>query len=307
MAYQSDHIMSLKVTIGVCAKNSEKTIRETIDSIINQQYPAELIQLVVVDGCSKDKTTSIVTDSTGKTKMKVEIYSDGGRGLGAARQTVVNKATGKYIIFVDADVKLFDDFVKMHVKFMEENPSIGVAFGTPMYQEGTLVSSVWNLYQYATGGFWGNDATVYRPEALRSVGGFDSNIKGAGEDYDLLNRIQTRGFLISVNRQARWLHKSRETLIDFLAERSWMGYGGHYFFHKMNRRPTWRHSFIAAFGVGLKMASKAYRQTHRKISFLVPFQLVLGNIFWWFGLIKGHIDGYGEKKSVGGVNYAREE
>ena len=297
--------MSIKVTIGVCAKNSEKTIKETIDSIINQQYPAELIQLIVVDGCSRDKTMSIVADSTGKTRMKVEIYSDEGRGLGAARQTVVNKATGKYIIFADADVILFDDFVKMHVEFMEENPSIAVAFGKPMYQErarGTLVSSVWNLYQYATGGFSGNDATVYRPEVLRSVGGFDSNIKGAGEDSDLLNRIQTRGFLVSVNKQARWLHKSRENLIGFLAERSWMGYGGHYFFHKFNRRPTWRYSLIAAYGLGLKMASKAYRQTHSKISFLVPLQVVLAYIFWWFGFIKGHIDGYGHKESRGRIN-----
>lgn len=298
MHIESDHIMSVKVTIGVCAKNSEKTIKETIDSIINQQYPAELIQLIVVDGCSKDKTMSIVADSTGKTRMKVEIYSDEGRGLGAARQTVVNKATGKYIIFVDADVKLFDDFVKMHVKFMEENPSIGVAFGKPMYQEGTLVSSIWNLYQYATGGFSGNDATVYRPEALRSVGGFDSNIKGAGEDTDLLNRIQTRGFLVSVNEQARWLHKNRDNLKGFLAERSWMGYGGHYFFHKINRRPTWHDSFVAAFGSGLKLEYKAYRQTQRKLSFLIPLQLVLGNVFWWFGFFKGHIDGYGHTKSV---------
>ena len=103
------------------------------------------------------------------------------RGLGKARQLVVNKANGKCIIFADADVKLFDDFTKKHVSFVEENPNVGVAFGKPMNQEGTLVSTVWNLHCYATGGSVGNCATIYRPEAIEEVHGFDPNIKRAIE------------------------------------------------------------------------------------------------------------------------------
>jgi len=130
--------MDAKVTIGLCVKDSEKTVRESVCSIVKQKYPTELIQLIVVDGCSKDKTMAVINRTTEKTQVKVETYSDKGRGLGAARQIVVNKAVGKYIIFADADVKLFDDFTKKHVSFMEENPNVGVAFGKPMYQEGTL-------------------------------------------------------------------------------------------------------------------------------------------------------------------------
>jgi len=274
-------------------KNSEKTIKDAIDSIINQKYPVELIQVIVVDGCSRDKTMSLLAVATAKTSMEVETYSDMGRGLGAARQIVVNKANGNYIIFADADVKLFDDFARKHVKFMEENPNVGVAFGKPMYQEGTLTSSVWNLYQYATGGFSGNDATIYRPEALRMVGGFDSNIKGAGEDNDLLYRIRAKGWLVATNETARFFHRNRENLKGFLIERFWFGYGGHYFSHKTKQRPTWRQNPIGAFKYGLQMALKAYTLTHKKISFLIPTHVVLSNIFWWFGYYKAHIQGYG--------------
>ena len=291
--------MDPKVTIGVCVKDSEKTIRESVYSIINQKYPAELIQVIIVDGCSKDKTTSIIDRTTEKTRVKVETYSDKGRGLGVARQLVVNKANGKYIIFADADVKLFDDFTKKHVSFMEENPNVGVAFGKPMYQEGTLVSTVGNLYFYTTGGSLGNDATIYRPEAIKEVGGFDPNIIGAAEDKDLINRIRAKGWLISINEKARFFHKSRENLRDFWAERSWFGYGDHYISHKnKNGYPLWHKLPIGSLKYGLRMAIKAYRLTHRKISFLVPLQLVLGNISWWFGFIKGHIDGYGHGKNV---------
>jgi glycosyltransferase involved in cell wall biosynthesis len=287
--------MSLEVTIGVCTKNSEKTIKEAVESIINQKYPAELIRVIIVDGCSKDKSMSIVAGITAKTGVKVETYSDKGRGLSVARQIVVSKANSKYIIFADADVKLFDDFVKNHVKFMEEKPIFGVAFGKPMYQKGTLVSSVWNLYQFATGGFSGNDATIYRAEALRKIGGFDPSIKGAGEDADLINRLRTKGWLVSVNEKARFFHKNRENLSDFLVEQSWFGYGGHYFSHKTHRHPDWRQNPIGAFRHGLKMAFKAYRLAHKKISFLIPMQAVLSSIFWWFGFFKGHMDGYGHK------------
>jgi len=69
------------VTIGVCVKDSENTIRESVNSIINQKYPAKLIQVVIVDGCSKDKTMSIVYGTTEKTRVKVEAYSDKGEGL----------------------------------------------------------------------------------------------------------------------------------------------------------------------------------------------------------------------------------
>jgi len=287
--------MSLKLTIGVCVKNSEKTIKEAIDSIVSQKYSTALIQLIVVDGCSNDKTMSIIAKTTAKTSIKVETYSDRGGGLGLARQIVVDKANGKYIIFVDADVKLFNDFAKNQVQFMEDNPNIGIAYGKPMLQEGPLASSVWNLYQFTLGN---NAATIYRPEALRRVGGWDPNIKGAGEDSDLTDRIQTKGFLVSMNEQARFVHKNRENIRDLLAEQSWFGYGGHYLSHKRNHQyPTWRANPIGAFRYGLKTAFKAYRLTYKKISFLIPSQMVLNNISWWIGFYKAHFDGYGHKIS----------
>jgi glycosyltransferase involved in cell wall biosynthesis len=290
--------MSERVTIGVCVKNSERTIRQSIKSIISQNYPMELIQLIVVDGLSKDKTLSIINSETSKTCMIVETYFDKGEGLGTARQIVVNNAKGKYIIFVDGDVRLTNDFVRNHVNFMEKNPDFCVAFGTPLLQEGTLIATVWDLSRYVVGGFAGNDATIYRSEVLRQIGGFDSHIKGAGEDMDLMRRIRAKGWLISSNEKARYFHNHRANLRSFWDEQSWMGYGDHYVHHKHNSINTvWRNMPAGALVYGLKLASRAYQRTHRKISFLIPSQLIWGNISWWFGFIKAHVDGYGHGKN----------
>jgi GT2 family glycosyltransferase len=264
----------------------------------------ELIQLVVVDGCSKDKTLSIINSATSKACMKVETYSDKGEGLGTARQIVVNNAKGKYLIFVDGDVVLSSDFVRNDVKFMEENHDIVVAFGVPMLKDGTLqertlIATVSELATYAAerSGAVACEATIYCSEALQQVGGFDTKIKGAAEDRDLIARIRLHGMQVSVNETARFFHKQRENLRAFWVEQSWMGYGDHYFNHKHGSLGTfWRKFPAGDFVYALKLASRTYERTHRKLSFLILPQMFFGNIGWWAGFAKGHKDRYGHEK-----------
>jgi glycosyltransferase involved in cell wall biosynthesis len=295
--------MSARVTIGLCTKDSETTIRQTIESIINQTYPKELIQLIVVDGHSKDKTLSIINSATSKTGRAVETYTDKGEGLGFARQIVVNKALGKYVIFVDSDVVLFSDFIRNDVKFMEENPDIVVAFGVSIVKDGTvrertLIGQVSDLAASALdkSSSVACEATIFRSAALRKVGGFDTKIKGAAEDKDLIARIRQLGMHVSVNETARFLHKYRDTLRASWAEASWMGYGDHYFYHKHGSMGTfWRRFPAGAFVFGLKIASKSYKRTYRKLSFLILPRMILLNIAWWAGFAKGHKYGYGHE------------
>lgn len=287
--------MSASVTIGVCAKNAEKTIGECVESITRQKYPTQLMQIIVVDGCSKDRTMSIAVNAASRNDLRIETYSDRGKGLGTARQIVINHAYGKYLIYVDADVRLIDDFVEKHVKLMEENSEIGVAFGRPMHQEGTLVSTVWDLYHFAAGGCIGTDATIFRSEALVQVGGFDLSIIGAGEDVDLINRIKAKRWLTTVNKDARFFHRFKGSFRDFWGEQTWFGYGDHYRYHKNGDPGIIIGKLTGSLIFGLRMALRSYRLTHDSISFLIPFQMIFRDIAWWFGLIKGHVNGYGHR------------
>ena len=49
-----------KVTVGLVVKNCEDTIKETIYSVINQDFPCGLVELIIVDAYSKDRTISIL-------------------------------------------------------------------------------------------------------------------------------------------------------------------------------------------------------------------------------------------------------
>jgi len=52
----------IRITIGLCVKNSEKTIKKCLESIINQDYPKELVEIIIVDGGSKDRTIEIAKE-----------------------------------------------------------------------------------------------------------------------------------------------------------------------------------------------------------------------------------------------------
>lgn len=49
-----------KVALGLCVKNAEATIEDAMNSILNQDFPHRSVELIIVEGCSKDGTFSII-------------------------------------------------------------------------------------------------------------------------------------------------------------------------------------------------------------------------------------------------------
>jgi len=284
----------LKVTIGLCVKNSEKTVKEAIDSVINQDFPHEEMEIIVVDGGSEDRTLDIITDRVSKINIQTKIYDDGGNGLGVARQIVVDKACGKYIVWVDGDVILSKDFSLKQVEFMEQNPHVGIAGARYRYisKEGKLVNDLQSLLCRAESTDAWMGSNISRIEALRQVGGFDKRIKGACEDIDIIARIKAADWLVSINQEAKFYHNCRDTWRDLWNEQKWFGYGGHYISHK-HKFVLWRRVPPASFMSGLMLALKVYKLTYQKKSFLLPSQSVFQSIAWCLGFIKSHMDGYG--------------
>ena len=114
---------NIKVTIGLCVRNAEVTIRQAIDSILDQDFPCEHMELIVVDGCSEDGTLDIVKNRIKNSGIESRIFCEK-KGLGYARQIVVDNAQGEYIIWVDSDMLLSRNFMRKQVLFMERNPRV---------------------------------------------------------------------------------------------------------------------------------------------------------------------------------------
>jgi len=289
----------VKATIGLCVKDSEATIKEAIDSVLGQDYFHEFMELIVVDGHSRDKTLSILEKQLSKADIRCRFFREN-KGLGTARQMVVDNANGDYIVWVDGDMILAKDHVRRQVGFMEDHPDVGIAGGKfEMWLRENTIATLEGIEWVVIDHEYGQKATlrpslhraggcIYRVKAIREVGGFDEHIKGALEDLDIEYRIGELGWLTYFTTDAIFHDRRKDTWRALWRENFWYGYGGHYFLHKYRRRVS-----TSALLAGLRRSSVAYKLTHQKGVFLLPLLHAFKKIAWLFGFVKAHIDGYG--------------
>ena len=85
------------VTVIITAYNTEKYVKQAIESVIGQTY--QHLEIIVVDDGSTDQTGTIA-QSFGD---KILYVRQENKGESGARNTGVMRATGEYISFLDAD------------------------------------------------------------------------------------------------------------------------------------------------------------------------------------------------------------
>jgi glycosyltransferase involved in cell wall biosynthesis len=292
--------MNTKVTIGLCIKNGAKVVKTAFNSISIQDYPHELMKLVIVDNGSTDNTLPLAMKFAQETDIKTFVTTSK-EGLGAIRQIAVDNAEGDYIVWVDDDLVLAKNFVRNQVEFMEKNLNVGAAkgAGTHFSPPATIVgiaaySTLLDVHsqnpkKIGTGG------AIFRLKALKSVGGFDVRIKGAGEDIDVSRRIRESGWVLSINNSARLDKKDNPATLKSLWKKNrWYGYARHFRFHKYNDRWELLNYFPPlTFLGGVKMSCSIYRLTNMKKIFFFPFLHFFSIMADYVGFIHAHLDGYG--------------
>ena len=88
------------LSIVVPVYNTEKYLRRCMDSIMNQTLKD--IEIIIVDDGSKEEC-AVLCDEISKTDSRIKVVHKENGGLGFARNSGVEAATGEYIGFVDSD------------------------------------------------------------------------------------------------------------------------------------------------------------------------------------------------------------
>jgi len=282
------------VTIGLCARDIAEIEYETVNSLIHQDFPFSRIELVLVLG-KTEHVTNKMRELLSEANITVKMYCDSGAGLATARQIVVEKAQGEFIVWVDSDVSLSRDFLRKQLEFMRSNASMGVAIGFYDNKESRskLAASVFDLqFGLFRGVYFG--ATITRASALKEVNGFDRRIKGASEDVDIVMRLVYHNWGIAFNENARFSRNLRESLQDVLRRGMWYGRGGHFLNHKYESLSNIPFRLPPIYFIwGLKLSKKAYRKNHTWKSFIIPLITSIQSIGWSIGFITAHFAGYG--------------
>lgn len=91
-----------KITVIIPAYNIENLITRCVESVVNQTYPKELTQILVVDDGSTDNTGKVIDELAARYDNVTALHEENG-GSSKARNYALSKAEGDYIGFVDSD------------------------------------------------------------------------------------------------------------------------------------------------------------------------------------------------------------
>ena len=106
------------VSVIIPTYNSEKYIDETLNSVLAQTYRE--FEIIIIDDCSKDNTWEIIKEYEKKYNNIVCLKQERNKGVAEARNRGINKATGRYIAFLDSDDLWYKEKLEEQLKFMKE-------------------------------------------------------------------------------------------------------------------------------------------------------------------------------------------
>jgi glycosyltransferase involved in cell wall biosynthesis len=283
------------VTIGICVRNGEKMLPDAVSSVLNQNFLLSEMEIIFVNDGSSDKTREIINHYALQLGNQVKAIHSTWKGLGNARQTVVENALGEFIVWVDCDMLLAKDFIKKQVKFMKTHTQAGI--GKARYginKNERLVAALENMYFLTdlpgevtvSSESLGTGGSIYRSKAIKEVGGFDRKIRGAGEDTDAENRIRAKGWKLYITN-AVFYERRRETWRSLWDEYFWRGASWKLIVNK-NREMVNITKVLPPVAVFLAVTKipAIYRLTGQKRAILLPLHYVFKRTAWFLGVLK---------------------
>ena len=182
----------MKLSIITVCFNSDKTIKDTINSVASQIYSD--IEYIVIDGESQDRTIEIINAN----RMVInKLISEPDLGIYDAMNKGINLASGEIIGFLNSDDVYYDPYVleKIANAFIR-NPSLESVYGDLLMVSPNDLGKViryWRPGIYRVGlclrGWIPPHPTLYvKRNILLSAGGFDLRYK-LQSDVDLMMRL----------------------------------------------------------------------------------------------------------------------
>jgi len=116
--------MEYKISVIIPVFNAEKYLKTAIESVINQTFGFENIELIIVNDCSTDNTKEIIEEYFEKYDNIVGIHLAKNSGYpGKPRNVGIKQASAPYLIFLDADDQYVDNAFELYYKTIVQEKS----------------------------------------------------------------------------------------------------------------------------------------------------------------------------------------
>lgn len=109
----------IKISIIIPVYNTEKYLKRCLNSIINQNFKE--IEIIIINDCSTDNSLEIIKKYIEIEKRIILINKEKNEGLSAARNSGIEIAKGEYILHIDSDDWIEQNYFKDMYKFAIKN------------------------------------------------------------------------------------------------------------------------------------------------------------------------------------------
>jgi len=262
------------ISVIIPAYNEEDTIGECLASLEKLDYPSEKLEIILINDGSSDNTKHVMSSYT--KKLDLVLLETEGVGPSKARNIGLDRASGEYVAFIDADCAVDGNWLNELLKgFMTEDvagvggsqiiPVNATEFekkvhvflsGMHFVSEYMKEADGMKIVQHVA-----SCNAIYKTRVVREVQGFDEQL-WPGEDVDLDYKITHKGYTIAYNPKAIVMHHRPKDVKGFYSMMK--RYGGaqayllrkHGFFRKLHYVPILE--VLVLMGLGMVMVFDVY-------------------------------------------------
>ena len=218
------HVERPRMSVIVCTYNGSRTLRDCLTGIGTLVYPD--YETIVVDDGSTDDTAAIARE------FPVRLISTPQSGLGNARNTGLEAATGEIVAYLDDDAwpdPHWLDYLAVGFAGSDHAAVGGPNIAPPGY--GRTADCVARAPGNPTHVLLTDREAehlpgcnmAFRRSSLQAIGGFDPRYRAAGDDVDIGWRLRERGMTMGFVSGAMVWHRRRSTVRAYLKQQR--GYG----------------------------------------------------------------------------------
>ncbi len=224
------------VSVVIAARNEENNLPDLIQDLVNQEYPIDKLEVIIVDDRSTDLTPSILAEAADNfaflKPIRINEKSNEMTPKKHALTLGITTANGDVIISTDADCRVGKFWVSSMAYSVIQQEGISIGYskvdGDSFFEKIQRVDFLGIIAANAGVGGWGQfwsgsgQNLAYKKPDFETIGGFDPvKDKVSGDDMYLVQSIsKLRGGFINIDPNSFVTTQGMETIGDFLNQRT---------------------------------------------------------------------------------------
>jgi len=198
-----------KVSVVVPCYNQAQYLDEALQSVLNQSFTNW--ECIIVNDGSTDNTEAVSNKWIKKDSRFKYIYQENG-GLSSARNSGIKKAESEFVLPLDADDKIGENYLELAYQAFQEHKDLKVVYCEAKKFGGS--NELWKLPEFSLYNLSRKNmifcSSLFRKKDWEEVGGFDVNMIHGWEDWEFWISMLKNGGLVKKIESVQFYYRVKD-------------------------------------------------------------------------------------------------